>query len=529
MICEEKRNGFPVTMRGTWSADGINYNWVPITPPVQGHVDVQCTPTSLDITRGQDSYDLAIAVSPSNPYRLLVGGIDLWTYERHPTLLTDNWRQISNWAGICGFQKVHADQHYILFENDNEVYVGNDGGVWKTNNATALVPSFSFKGNTLNITQFYCADLHPSPGSNKYIAGSQDNGTQYFATTGINTTNEVVGGDGMFCHFDQQNGNVQIASYIFQNMYVSLDEWQTQTPGTSGNKGRFVNPNEYDDINKKVYAADDPGKYLRWNDPATQGTSKSVVSVSGFPTNLSDGRIWSIRSSPNVASRAYFGFDGGIVVRVNNAHTGTSKTGVQIMNLGLGGGHAVSCIEIEKGNENHMLITLSNYGITSVYESFNAATANPTWRPVEGNLPDMPVRWAMFNPNNSDQAFLATELGVWSTTNLNGNATDWDPTNLGLSNTRIDMIKYRASDKQMVVATFGRGLFTSDALSGGCGEELTLNGLTDSGEYQANTSIQSTNITVPSNATFNAPNVSINPQFIINNGATFEVQSEGCD
>jgi len=535
IICESKDPNLPPSMHGT-ALVGNTYTWVPITPPLQGVIDGTCNPTSADITRGQDFYDLAIAVVPDNPYRLIVGGVDLWLYERNPFIFSDSWLQISNWAGLNCTQnggpnlpKVHADQHFVLFENNNEAYVANDGGVWKSNNANSNFPTFSFRGTSLNITQFYCADAHPNAGSNIYIAGAQDNGTQHYQSTGLNVTNEVTGGDGMFCHIDQLNGTTQIASFTHQNFFVTQDNWQTVAQGSNGNKGRFANPTDYDDVNKKLYACDATGTFFRWNDPATSGTSTSTVSVSGFPTNLSDNLIWSIRVSPNVSGRAYFGFDGGIVVRTDNTHNASSIAGKRIFDLGLGTGHVVSCIEIERGNENHMLVTLSNYGITSVYETHNATAATPTWTAVEGNLPDMPVRWAMFNPNNTDQAFLATELGVWSTTNLNGSSTDWDPTNLGLSNTRIDMIKYRVSDLEMVVATFGRGLFTSDALSGSCEQTHNLNGITVSGSYRASQSISVQNSSVLSSASFNAPSVTMSNQFTVNNGATLMVDSDGCN
>jgi hypothetical protein len=108
-----------------------------------------------------------------------------------------------------------------------------------------------------------------------------------------------------------------------------------------------------------------------------------------------------------------------------------------------------------------MLITYSNYGATSVFETYTANATIPTWTAVEGNLPDMPVRWAMFDPRNPDWALLATELGVWSTADLNGSSTDWQPTNTGLANVRVDMLQYRASDRTIAAATHGRGLFTA--------------------------------------------------------------------
>jgi hypothetical protein len=56
---------------------------------------------------------------------------------------------------------------------------------------------------------------------------------------------------------------------------------------------------------------------------------------------------------------------------------------------------------------------------------------------------------------------LATELGVWSTSQINGTSTQWIPNNTGFPNVSTYMLKYRASDNLLVAATHGRGLFTT--------------------------------------------------------------------
>jgi len=77
----------------------------------------------------------------------------------------------------------------------------------------------------------------------------------------------------------------------------------------------------------------------------------------------------------------------------------------------------------------------------------------------------MPVRWVIFNPDNTDQAFIATEAGVWATDNLDGDNTVWMPQTNGLPNVRCDMLQVRQSDKFIAVGTHGRGLFTTDGLA----------------------------------------------------------------
>lgn len=426
--------------------------WFYMPTPQWNEDQRNCTTLSDDWTRDQDWYDLAVDIDPNDPQTVSIGGIDLFRSTNGGL----TWTQLSSWFGGCNFPYVHADQHRIVYHSSSIAYFGNDGGVYKSTNMDAVKPSFTFKGEGYNVTQFYAADASATAGSNKYIAGAQDNGTQVFRSPGINNTMEVTGGDGAFCHIDQTNDNVQISSYVYSAYRLTNNNWLSHNRYTFGSrKGRFINPTDYDDASKNLYACSSNGYYLRWN--INNGNSYDDVSVS----NLS-GRLTSVRVSPNVANRIYIGTYDGKVIRVDNAHSGTSKTGQVIFDK-LHNQGVISCIEIQDGNENNIVVTSSSYGATSVYATNTGNNTNPTWVNVEGNLPDMPVRWALYHPDSGDKIFLATELGVWSTTDLSGSSTDWDPTNVGLANTRIDMIKLRKSDKQMIVATHGRGLYTSDS------------------------------------------------------------------
>jgi PKD repeat protein len=71
----------------------------------------------------------------------------------------------------------------------------------------------------------------------------------------------------------------------------------------------------------------------------------------------------------------------------------------------------------------------------------------------------------LIHPTNPHEAILATELGVWATSNLLASSPTWVPSNSGLANVRVDMLQYRSSDKMVAAATYGRGLFTSNAFA----------------------------------------------------------------
>jgi hypothetical protein len=160
------------------------------------------------------------------------------------------------------------------------------------------------------------------------------------------------------------------------------------------------------------------------------------------------------------------------VIRANGSTTGPPAgrpSATAFAGPSLLAGSYISNIDIEPGNSNHMILSVSNFGETSVWESTNGGTS---WTSIEGNLPDMPVRWALFIPGGYQArasaiggVILATELGVWSTNTLNGGSTFWVSNNSGLANVRTDHLVLRYSDKNVGAATHGRGVFTTTLLT----------------------------------------------------------------
>jgi PKD repeat protein len=325
-------------------------------------------------------------------------------------------------------------------------------------NAAAAAPGIASRNNGYNVTQFYACAINPTAYSSQFLAGAQDNGSHGFTAPGVNSTIEVTGGDGCLCHIDQNQANYQFTSYVYNNYYRSTNTGQSFTSISFGNTGSFVNPSDYDDNANIMYASLGSGNYLRWDNPQT-GNTTTTVSIGAFGSATARA----ITVSPNTANRVFFGLNDGSIVMVDNAN-GISPAGI-VKSVPSMPAASVSCIAVQTGNDNHLLVTYSSYGINSIWETANALSATPTWTSVEGNVPDMPVRWALFNPNNSQQAVIATELGVWSTDFLNGTSTSWAPSNSGLANVRVTQLQLRSSDNLMIASTHGRGLFSSDVFA----------------------------------------------------------------
>jgi photosystem II stability/assembly factor-like uncharacterized protein len=428
--------------------------------------------TSTDFTRTQAFFNLIAAVDPNNSSVCYIGGVDiLKTVDKGAT-----WTQVTQWSSGCsGLPQIHADIHNILFINgsSNEITASTDGGVFYTPNAGT---SWVNKNNGYRITQFYSVDIHPAL-PDYFLAGAQDNGTQKFISPGINTTvSTPLGGDGAFAHIDQTDGQIQVYAFNGNNYRYSRNGGATFTTvsGGSSSTGRFINPTDYDDVKDVLYTGHDPDKYgLILGLPGTGTPTFNDVPL----TALSGRQISAVKVDPNIAAGGVVWFAGStakdvttsvvpLLVKVSNANTLTPAVD-KIVTLPLTAGSYVSSIDVEGVNSNHMLLTASNYGVVSVWESTNGGT---TWASIEGNLPDIPVRWGIFAPataqlngasGGNGGIILATELGVWTTSLSSGAATVWIPNNTAFVNTRVDMVKYRTTDFLLAAATHGRGLFTT--------------------------------------------------------------------
>ncbi|MFA0965023.1 S-layer homology domain-containing protein [Roseivirga sp. BDSF3-8] len=446
------------------STDGGN-SWTELAIP---KYEQACGfPADADFTRGeQANHDLTIEVHPTNANLVILGGID----NHRSTDGGATFEQISYWTGLASCaSNVHADQLSLVFRPGypNEVVFGNDGGVYYSphvGNASVARGSLNIqsRNKNLNITEFYAVDQLNSSSSNYMLAGSQDNGTQQFKKPGISSTSEARGGDGGFTHIDQNNSDVQLLSYIRSSYSLSTNGGKWFSIFYNDNKvGRFINPTDYDDNTNIFYAAGNTGDYLYSTDLENSST-KTMYTVNAGLTH----QISAVKVSPYTANRIFVITSneyGGQphIYRIDNANSSTPTVTDISGSQPFANNAYGTCIQVG-ASDNQLLATFSNYGIVSVYESRDGGA---TWVNREGNLPDMPIRWGLYNPNNYNEVMLATQVGVWSTDNINTSSPDWGVTNANLANVRCDMLQYRQSDGYVAIATYGRGVYTTNVWS----------------------------------------------------------------
>lgn len=435
-----------------WMAKSTNggSTWTEINIPKyleQG----SCAAGSFDFSREQAWYDLILAVNPSDANEVIVGGIDL----HKSTDAGTNWSPISYWTEGCApLPYVHADQHAIVFKpgSSSEAIFGNDGGVYYSSDINATEPDFAARNNNYNVTQFYAVAINNTTNSNEMLAGSQDNGTQKFSEFGIGSTEEATGGDGAYCFIDQDDPSIQITSYVYNNYYISRDGGSSFQSFGLGNEGGFINQTDYDSDANILYARADAFNTInRYTINASSITTAEVnVQIGGVVSH--------ILASPFEDNVLYVGTSSGTVNKVTQSNTSAPES-TRLLNLP----GTVTSIDLAN-NGSTILVTFGNYGAQSVWYSDDAGA---NWIDIEGNLPDMPVWWGMFNPKNPKEVLLATEVGVWSSDDITTENVEWDPTNEGLANVSSRMLQYREADGLFVVATHGRGVFTSSSFSGG--------------------------------------------------------------
>jgi hypothetical protein len=414
----------------------------------------------------QNWYNLIMAVDPTNPDIVAIGGF-------HVARSVDAG---SNWANVSGPSNVHVDQHAMVYASNSRLILGNDGGIYASENINSGTPTFAKKNNGYNATQFYGVDFHPTQ-TDYFLAGAQDNNTQQFISPGINSTTPVIGGDGGFPHIRQTDGILQIAATTGNNFYRSTNGGSvfSYMNTVSNTRGQFINPSDLADNENVLYAGDDAGKYYCITNLNGSPVGFSV-SVSAIGSSREVSAVKVDPFTPNVVWIGTTSLAVGVIpniLKIGNANT-NSPTVLASANLGIPAGSYISSIDVDPNNANHLIATVSNYGVTSVFESTNGGNS---WSGIEGDLPDMPVYWGIFAPANAllsgptgpeGGVILGTQLGVWTTSQIGGpfTQTAWIPNNAGFPNVRTDMLRYRSTDRMLVAATHGRGLFTTHIAQG---------------------------------------------------------------
>jgi len=340
-----------------------------------------------------------------------------------------------------GDDYVHADQHIQVYKegSSSEMILGSDGGVFYTENASSSNPVFEEKNKNFSTLQFYTCDIYPIPGQNYFVGGLQDNGTLLYMGEPLDINDMIDGGDGAYCFFDENEPPIMITS-TYYNSYTLFMNWNWYESFGDYGTGVFINPADYDSENNILYAngvtfsGGNPNKLLRVSGIPNNPYDQLISINTGVDVYFSNVKVSPY--APDGSSTLFVGSQDGRLFKVTNAQASPSTQEVGSGEFPIA---YLSSMDIG-GSEDTLVVTFSNYGVPSVWQTYDGGSV---WSNISGNLPDMPIRWAIYHLQNSQQIMLATEVGVWTTIKGGSEEVVWEPDS-NMPNVRVDMLQMRS-------------------------------------------------------------------------------------
>lgn len=280
-------NGTNSTTAGVFRSANSGVTWAQIAP------GTTVLDSPVNFYRNQGIWNSTNAVDPTNPNRLLVGGIDIHEW----TIATDNpvtggWAQLSLWfVPEWSPLYVHADNHRIVFDSNNRMYIGNDGGIGISDN---IGNTFFAANRGYSTIQFYSIS---ADGNGRLIGGTQDNGTLYnnLQNATPREFRELIGGDGFDAAISFYNPNIMFGSLYFGALFRSGNQ--------GAGMGSFI-PN-----------------YVGYA-PVGDIQNPQTAQQFHFNTKLALGEFYDLNSKDTVTFSPTFSANAGTLIQVPSLATG---------------------------------------------------------------------------------------------------------------------------------------------------------------------------------------------------------------
>lgn len=473
-------------------------------------------------------YAGCIVVSPSNPDKIYLGGIAIWEGLKILETGFFQWQQKSSFGAGSLFHSIAINPN-----NEANLYFASDFGVGTTSDdfesATSLnrnyktsmfyTVAYDDKGRTLGGTQGYGV-IYLDRKGNTIESGNQILGTLIGGTVDMS----MVSPSAVF--YSSTGGNLvrsadygvsEAANFLYGTEVTNVNAANFITPFKLWES--FNNVNSRDSITFKAtksYSAGDviiarsknnqfPFKYtlpvnmsngdtIKVKDIVSSvmfiGTtnavnmSRDVLNFGKLPTW---DRIANLTGVPSCiafssdANYVYVGTTDGKLLRIANVALAYDSIRADVRSSGCiinttvvkdFGLRYVTSISVDPNNDNHVIVTLGNYGNSEyVFRSTNALSQIPDFNPIQGNLPAMPVYSAIIEMNSSNRVILGTELGVYTTEALSANPS-WTAENTGLGAIPVMMVRQQTTSRPWIeeytgvnnygaiyIASHGNGLF----------------------------------------------------------------------
>jgi hypothetical protein len=468
---------------GIFRSDDGGNNW--------GKVLGEQSPNYQERIAGSQGWGiLAIAVDPTNPDRVIAGGLDTWRSEDGGL----HWTRISQWTLPEHHpQFCHADIRTLAFEPGLPNYwVGSDGGLFRSIDSGR---TYIWKNDGVVVRMFSSLAQHPTDPYRLY-AGTQDNGTNRLSANNPAAWKRIFYGDGYDCLVNPLNPSIVYATNY--NNYTSRADdggetedsfhgtncpanYQKTSDCTLKPVTTFRSRLAFDPVDPRILYAMTDQFYATSNGASDPSDWKPVYGGyfcgEGYSTSTcTNGYAGCTSISVNPADRRQVAFGAGssggqlFVTLDGFGHTATLNIGVQVnailwdplvanaLYIGL-----ESAAKLGNSSSGHTIYWISNLDTTPVFYMADNGIGVPityaggsyTWFSAVDSL--------AVSPRDGNLLFAGTKYGIFRSTD---GAVTWSRFGTDLPATWVSALLFSPDGARIRAATWGRGLWEANPLGG---------------------------------------------------------------
>jgi len=381
-------------------------------------------------------YNISMIVSPINANEIIIGSTNIWksidggqnfVLNNNCTTQNDNW--------------LHSNQHVLEFNIlDSTLYIGNDGGIYSSQN---FGNKWFYLGQELNISQILNFDVSRLV-PNLILSTSQNNSAILYKNNNVYSIGYF---DTWDCVTDYSNSEILYFTTTNGEVYKSENQGIAYTnisPDTTYNNKVAIklnknNPNIIYVASDKIFKSNDRG--LEWTELNTSPWKSKIYELEFNAKNenslylTSESGIW--KSSD--AGKTWNDITNDLPTPIKKLQTNYSK---------------YYDIEIDSDNSNILWLTISDYiENKKVYKSVDGGK---TWLNISNNLPNIKINCILNQNGKYGNLFLGTEEGIYfldKLTNL------WTNCSLNLPNSKVTDLEIDYKNNKLMASTLGRGIW----------------------------------------------------------------------
>ncbi len=397
----------------------------------------------------------------------------------------------ATWSDL-GESGKHVDNHALWIDPDdsNHILNGNDGGLYETFDGA---DTWRFFAN-LPIPQFYKIDVDMNAPFYNIYGGTQDN----FSFGGPSRTRSIAGirnsdwfvtngGDGFQSRVDPTDANTIYAES--QNGGLVRFDRKTgnavriapeEEPGEDPARWYWDSPLMISPFSntrlyfasQRIYRSDDKGNSWR---PISPDLSRNIPRTS----MKMQGRLWSVDAVARNTSTSY----AGSVIAISESpkqegliYAGTDDGLIQVTEDGGTNWRKIEHIDGVPDSSYIAYLSASPHDANVVYGAINnfkrgdfkpyvirSTDKGRTWKVISANLPDRaPTHVVREDLARKGLLFVGNEYGLWLSFD---DGARWQQLRNGLPPIPVYDLAIQPQASDLVVATFGRGIYILDDLT----------------------------------------------------------------